>query len=339
MSGTSCSMPLGWRSQNRVPISSAMFRAAGAKARTSVVAASQQGDVSTSEVGSFQGKRLPRTALWARVRSLGCLRPSGASRRGVSFESERLEATMLRLAARCLLGMTIVFALPAHAARRVAIIIDQSAASVATSAGADATVLVAASLAATFGFDVIRSAGKTGPDLARDLEDFRGRIVGSEIALLYFAGRVEHDRNGTFLLPGAESGGASGTGISLDDVFGYMVDHSRAGLALLEAFAQQTTSGQRYPGFGRMPTIPDKLLISLATPLMSQGATAAASLAAAVSSHLERQPIRPLGLIVAARDQLYLESAGLQVLRTFGSLPAGLELGLTSDRMGVPNQI
>ena len=253
---------------------------------------------------------------------------------------------MARLAAGILLVIAMCAALPVSAARRVALLIDQQPASAGK---ADPTLALSETLINDFGFDVIRagigpgvgpSAAAAGRerDLAGILADFRARVIESDIAVLLFAGAAEHSRTATYLMPaGAKSG--DGGGVNLDDLLIYMERNSQKSLVLLEAVGTGAASPDRQAGFGWLPVIPDRLLISVSQGPWSVRRSSGGSLGALLHARLERRTIGPASIVAAVRDQIYLESSGLNVLRNYGSLDAQFMLELAPSRGGTLKQV
>jgi uncharacterized membrane protein YgcG len=235
------------------------------------------------------------------------------------------------LAVFCILIFCSV--LPVSAARRVAIVIDQQSGP-AVENDSSFTGL-ADTLSLTFGFDVIRSTNGPGRSLARDLAEFQARTVGSEIALVVYTGAVEHDRQNNFLLPGPQGPAARsppppGAGVNLDELIDHMVAKSQQSVILLEV-AGDAARGGRTPGLGRMPVISDKLLISVSEAPISMRRNAS-TVRPVIHALLEPRALAPAAVIAAARDRIYLETAGINVMRNFGTLPPGLLLDMAPDR-------
>lgn len=230
-----------------------------------------------------------------------------------------------------LVALALTGAFPAEAARRVALILEAEDVRGPGRGGRDQSVsAMSDTLAARFGFDVLRFTGSRSKDPSRDVAEFKERLRGSEIALLYFTGPVEHDRDGTYLVTGSGAGE-----VNLNELLAHVVNNSAAGLALVEATSATATSGRRRAGPGRMPQIPDRLWIWLS----SRESSASPGLAAAIGSHLGRSELLPSSILPAVREHLYLESAGLMLVRSFGTLPRESRVGLAPDRDDLLGQL
>lgn len=248
------------------------------------------------------------------------------------FCNELCQAALARrlTIAVAMIVLTFQSVVPASAERRVALFVEYPS----TQGNADASVTAdfAETLRSRFGFDIIIARQPDQKQLLEKLGAFRQLLSDTEFAMLFISGRFEHDGNGTYALTSNGNSGELPSSVPLDDIFSEMVLSSRASVVVLEALDGAKPRPGLVAGLGRMPQIDDRLLISLAPGPLASTRTLGPSLGEMLGNSPDTRSLRPVRLIKALRDEVYLRSAGLRLVQTIGSLPLALDLGATVDR-------
>lgn len=222
----------------------------------------------------------------------------------------------------------LVVCAPAHATQRAALVIADEAGGAAAS--------IAEALSQGYGFEVIRSSAKTLADLQRDVASFGEVSKGAELSFLFISTGMEHDENGTFILPSTSAPNAKG-GVSLSDLLATTVNNSRVSVAFLEVADRAPES--RRPGVGRLPAIPNRLLISVSDVFGPRTRSAPVLATALGTASDPRVELVPASLANTVRERIYLDTSGLQVPRSLGGLPDSTKFDRAPERAGVLTQL
>lgn len=240
---------------------------------------------------------------------------------------------MPRLAALLLALTFAVSSIPALAERRVALIIEPQARSQSTG---DETSRLVRLLIEGYGFSVIRSEGTR--ELSAHLEAFKARSSGSEFAFVYVGGHIEHDAVSSYIHVDSERPGAGQTGLQLRQLLDDVSFRYRQSVVVVESFGGALGGSSRRPGFGYISALPN-VIVSIVNKVSARQKSTP-SILRTVAAEMDELELKPASLVASARDQIYIDSAGMELLRSFGRLPEpALRLDKAPDRTRLLQQL